>query len=356
MLDKIRYVRKKLLNPILSKQDILEYNVEGLYSKIDNLAEALNIEAPGKYNKNPQINHCDNYTKIIIEENNLTSKISIVKDFEQLDYFIDLYFKSGSSIDVLRSFEVDLDVFIKKFGKEPEKDPFSEAYCIWEKSFVEFLYGKAYDISNEGYTFQLECNPYEINDIDLFCQRQQCIIEIMKIIKPKAGASFLEMGCGLGDFQEAFGRVGVNLDAIEASKFSAEYTKARCNKQNIYPDIHNGSFYDVAGIAKKFDIILFEASFHHCDNPVYLLKLLRDKISDSGKLFFVNEPLIRDAKRPWGVIRNDGEALYQIRKNGWIEYGFDKEFFSELLKFTGWQICGEEMPIERAHTIIVKPT
>ena len=40
---------------------------------------------------------------------------------------------------------------------------------------------------------------------------------------------------------------------------------------------------------------------------------------------------------PWGV-RTDGESLWAIRRNGWLELGFQESYFLRMLAHAGWVV------------------
>ena len=58
-------------------------------------------------------------------------------------------------------------------------------------------------------------------------------------------------------------------------------------------------------------------------------------LSSKGKIYFAAEPISDIFPIPWSL-RLDGESLFVIRKHGWMELGFTKTFFRELLHRNGW--------------------
>jgi SAM-dependent methyltransferase len=138
-----------------------------------------------------------------------------------------------------------------------------------------------------------------------------------------------------------FGKAGCIVSGIDASSSFQKLTKRRCEINNIKTgDIMVGSFENASSLINgQFDIIAFDAAFHHAQNPVKLLKDLRRKIAANGKLLFLYEPVTNELKRPWGINRDDGESFYQIRKRGWFEAGFRLDYFLELLRRAEWNLC-----------------
>lgn len=47
------------------------------------------------------------------------------------------------------------------------------------------------------------------------------------------------------------------------------------------------------------------------------------------------EPIVDNFPLPWGL-RIDGQSLWAIRRNGWLELGFNSRYFRDLLNRHGW--------------------
>lgn len=67
-------------------------------------------------------------------------------------------------------------------------------------------------------------------------------------------------------------------------------------------------------------------------------------VADGGKLVFGAEPISDALPAPW-CLRLDGESLWQIRRRGWLELGFQEQYFTGTLQRFGWTAerfeCGE---------------
>ena len=81
---------------------------------------------------------------------------------------------------------------------------------------------------------------------------------------------------------------------------------------------------------EQFDAVLFFGSFHHCADHLRLLEGLQRVVAPEGRLFFGAEPILNDFPMPWGI-RLDGNSLWALRKNGWLELGFQEEYFAAAL-------------------------
>lgn len=270
-----------------------------------------------------------------------------IGDFNQYDEFVRKYlqydFEGMTERDYLDSYYLDFKAFIKIFGIMPPKcDPFSDEYRNWEMSFFEFLAGKDYAFDLEGLNLNVQEENKRIPTIDFSREyrisQMRTYADFLEKAKPERGARVLEMGCGWGNLMELLGRNGCCVTGIDASESFAHYTAERLAAQNIAAKVINSSFYGVDSIEGIFDFVVFEASFHHCGEPLRLLKALYDKTAPDCRIYFLNEPINPFFGRPWGIIRYNGEAMLQIRLRGWLELGYRTDFFKLLLLKSGFKL------------------
>jgi SAM-dependent methyltransferase len=270
---------------------------------------------------------------------------TIIKTFEQLDDFINKCknreFPENDLQKFLQSYSIDYNSFKELFGGDNPyiEYPFSDEYAKWEHSFFEFLSGKNYSFDNEGIKAE-EHSPlsYPWSNLPLYNKitRLQSYINFLTVIGDLNGKRVLEMGCGYGTLAAFLESVGCDYYAIDASNNFVEITKKLIYSEKIKQQIVNKSFYDVPDFNQLFDIIIFESSFHHCGEPLKLLKILYENSSENAKIIFLKEGIADWFDRPWGIVRPEGETILQIRLRGWLELGYRKDFFYELLKKSGW--------------------
>lgn len=274
----------------------------------------------------------------------LKTKLEIIKNFEQLDSFVKKYQQGdyeGAEAQFLNSHVLDFKCFEDLFGKpRPNTDPFSDEYSRWEMSFFQFLSGGEYSFNSEGLDVSsyMDMPPTIYLNADTRIYHMHMYADFLNIAKPLAGMKVIEMGAGFGDLLELFGRCGCSVTGIEASKSYSEYIAQRLATQNIDAKSIHGSFYDIAQLDDIYNLILFESSFHHCGEPVRLLKLCHKKLSADGRIFFLNDAISPHYDCPWGVVRYDGETIMQIRMRGWLELGYRTDFFEQLLQRTGFKV------------------
>jgi hypothetical protein len=68
---------------------------------------------------------------------------------------------------------------------------------------------------------------------------------------------------------------------------------------------------------------------------------LADLVLPGGRVFFAAEPIYEEGNPfvpyPWGL-RMDGLSLISTRRWGWMELGFTRSYFYELLRRAGWAV------------------
>ncbi|MBA3663509.1 MAG: class I SAM-dependent methyltransferase [Bacteroidetes bacterium] len=98
-------------------------------------------------------------------------------------------------------------------------------------------------------------------------------------IKGKA----LEMGCYIGEFTKKILQVYDDVTVIEASDELVEAAK-----KNVGPKVKFIlSTFEQAEIKEKYDCIFLMHTLEHLDQPVEILKKIKEWLSDKGRLFLV---------------------------------------------------------------------
>jgi len=211
-------------------------------------------------------------------------------------------------------------------------------------AFFCFLSGEGYDYQNEGghvgkEEYDAASHPASQLTLDDRIEYLYHKIELLKIIKPGKNENIIEMGCGYGLLGSFMEECGCNYFGIDASDYFVWNARKLMFSGKIKEQIQTGSFFDIDKFNVLFDKVLFEASFHHCDDPVRLLKMLYERTTNDAQIFFIHE-LINNSysRRPWGIIRGEGDAILEIVLRKWLELGFRFDFFKELLARTGWRL------------------
>ena len=204
-------------------------------------------------------------------------------------------------------------------------------------SLYEKLAQKNYSIANEVTPFDVEqmvASPFP------YCHKSfetvgDTLLAIGFLIKKMAlpkGGSILEFGPGWGNTSVELAKTGYQVTAVDIETNFIQLINQRAKKEGLSNlNAVHGDFFDIDTFEEKFDAVLFFESFHHCDNHNLLLEKIDRVLKPNGKVVFGAEPIMEDFPLPWGL-RMDGQSIWAIRKNGWLELGFNRAYFNEALK------------------------
>lgn len=269
--------------------------------------------------------------------------ISNLSDLDRELAYVDSQFKISDDCG-----RIALGNFCYKIKKESiPKDPYSLEYYDFQMGLYSHLSGRqSYNISNEESVFNQEeikdaPFPYFTHNASTVGDQLLAIGFIIKKTNLPANSNILEFGPGWGNLTLAFVQMGHNVTCVEVEKRFIELIKYRTreikNQINFFQQdmLKFSEFPD-----KKYDAVFFYESFHHCCDPIKLIKNLSNIINDDGIICFASEPIISSPSEicpyPWGI-RLDGMSVWSIRRFGWMELGFEIDFFLKLLSRQGFK-------------------
>ena len=162
---------------------------------------------------------------------------------------------------------------------------------------------------------------------------------LMKHCALKPGMWALEYGAGFGQTALAFARMGVNVDTVDISSTFCDYVKEQATFFQVNLTPFRGLFGDNPRGDKKYDLIWFYESFHHCVDFKNVVGKIKNHLTPNGKILLAGEPI---GKReywavpyPWGL-RLESEVIAVIRNLHWFELGFSEEFITGFFINNGY--------------------
>jgi hypothetical protein len=146
----------------------------------------------------------------------------------------------------------------------------------------------------------------------------------------------IEFGAGWGNLSIPLAKSGVDTTIVDIDRGFLDRAERIAAREGVKVQTICGDFNEVAqGDHGRFNVAVFQSSFHHCLDFERLIVALRTNMLDrDGMILFVNEPISDELQFPWGL-RYDGESLWAIMCNKWLELGFHSDFFSEMLLKNG---------------------
>lgn len=231
-------------------------------------------------------------------------------------------------------------------------DPFSNEYRQEVIRIYESLCSKPYSVTNELTStlqspddFQLGY-PWISKDLRIVAQELGKAVQAIKVIaehNPNA-RTFCEFGSGWGNLAVPLARSGMDVTVVDIDSGFLARTHNELVPINIKINSVHADFCTATELLKGqlFDAIIFSSSFHHCLDFLSLLEKIRDNmLSPSGSIYFFAEPVYEQLSFPWGI-RYDGESLWAVTCNSWLELGFREDFFKSIFARLSLSISGFE--------------
>ena len=242
---------------------------------------------------------------------------------------------AATSDDALRQI---FSTFCVDFAAQVPPDPFSPDYAAAQMGFYEFISGRQYKTSNEETVFDVDAalkRPFPYTSSPAVAGAHlSAIAFLLRNLDLKPGARVLDVGPGWGNTTMALAQFGFDVTALDIEPRFCALVRARAQALNLAVNVVNDDFFWIERAARDFDAIVFFESFHHCADHARLLRALPAALAPGGRVYFGAEPISRDFPLPWGV-RTDGESLWAIRQNGWLELGFHDRYFRAALRRVG---------------------
>jgi SAM-dependent methyltransferase len=162
---------------------------------------------------------------------------------------------------------------------------------------------------------------------------------IMKRSALEPGDWALEYGAGFAHTALQLARLGVNVDTVDISEPFCRNVKAQADFYRIPLTPFRGHFGRNPRGERKYDLIWFYESFHHCVDFRQVVPELRRQLAPKGKVILAGEPIVPRANRavpfPWGL-RFDAEVVAIMRLRHWFELGFTEDFIVSLFTAAGF--------------------
>lgn len=164
---------------------------------------------------------------------------------------------------------------------------------------------------------------------------------VLQVLDLKPGQRLLEYGAGEGGIALEAAKCGVDVTVVDIEPRYLSLIERRAKSAGVTLNTICGEFgCPTDGL---FDVVLFYESFHHSLDHLDVAKSIRSMLVLGGRLIFAGEPVIGPHNEvwrtsvpfPWGL-RMDGLSFRVIQTYGWLELGFDHDYFLEMLKRAGY--------------------
>ena len=218
-------------------------------------------------------------------------------------------------------------------------DPYSEAYKEEVLTVFKELTGQSYSAELEMTSTKQDQAEFELGypwtsqDLGIISNELAKTVQAIRALhQANIAGPVVELGAGWGNLALPLAKAGFDVTAVDIDPGFVDRLERLAREQHVSIQTLKSSFAAVPHVLnRRFDAVIFQSSFHHCLDFQQLLDgIVTSMLADQGSIFFFSEPIYRSLCFPWGI-RYDGEALWAVMCNGWLELGFDEGFFIDLL-------------------------
>lgn len=131
-----------------------------------------------------------------------------------------------------------------------------------------------------------------------YLDKSNAPLEYMELLKllPDAPLKILDIGVGRGESSMFLSSLGHHVFAVEPSEDFCQLIESASGKFGLPVTVCQGVAEDMDRLDETgFDVIFFNSSLHHCDDPMLALRHSYDLLRTGGYICMVSELYIR----PW---------------------------------------------------------
>lgn len=179
---------------------------------------------------------------------------------------------------------------------------------------------------------------------------------------PDSGFKILDIGAGLGQSSVFLASLGHEVHVLEPVRAFCEVINKAAEKYDLNISVYEGVAEDAAAIGadSDFDVIFFNASLHHCDDPDTSVKNAYNLLKRGGRIVLASENFIRPwmTKKKWYyMLEHFPEAMGHYGGNEHVYYNWEYKAFLKRAGFSEIKnipTAYSLMPIERLELILGK--
>lgn len=154
----------------------------------------------------------------------------------------------------------------------------------------------------------------------------------------KAGDWALEYGPGFAQAGLTLARLGIQVDAVDISPRFCDFVRRQAEHFEVPLHAFLGPFGMAPREGRRYQLIWFYESFHHCVDFARIVPLLPGLLAEGGRVILAGEPIVEVENEavpyPWGV-RLHSEVVAVMRQTRWFELGFSEAFLFEIFRRSG---------------------
>jgi 2-polyprenyl-3-methyl-5-hydroxy-6-metoxy-1,4-benzoquinol methylase len=174
-------------------------------------------------------------------------------------------------------------------------------------------------------------------------------LEFVNCCAPLGGKlKILDIGVGVGQTSMYLALKGHEVTAVEPSPDFCLVLESMAKKANLNMAIHECSM-ESADFDNEFDVCIFNASFHHCENPAAAAVKCFKALKNNGKIFLINEQVLRFYKSKAAYYNNLKNNPGKVQHYGGNEHVYRNPEYRNFLKKAGFNPIRHTVPFYYHH-------
>lgn len=181
-------------------------------------------------------------------------------------------------------------------------------------------------------------NPIGLTSVENAAEHVRSLSTMLSLSSLSGSPRVLDMGAGHGLSSEIFAFSGCKVHAVDIDPALGQLSRTRAAARNLDILRSDLNFDDISSISNNtYEAAYFFQSLHHCLRPWELIDCLKEKLTSSGIIGFVGEPINTHWWKHWGI-RLDEESLFVAREHGWFESGWSHDFIRDCFARCGMEL------------------
>ena len=128
---------------------------------------------------------------------------------------------------------------------------------------------------------------------------------------------------------------GARVTAVDINPLFVDLITQRAARKNLPINARLSNFDDFLD-EDRYDLAVFYECLHHAVKPWETLQHIALHLNPNGKIAIAGEPIV-DYWQHWGI-RTDCLSAYCVRKFGWFESGWSRDFITKAFDRAGFEL------------------
>ncbi len=147
----------------------------------------------------------------------------------------------------------------------------------------------------------------------------------------------LDVGFGWGITSLYLAKRGHHVTGVEPSKESINFAEHAAQKFGLMFNTVNSTAEEMDEFLKReYDIVIFNSSLHHCDNPIQGLKAAYNKLKSDGTIYLIEPSLRAWRSKSWYFQKLKSDPV-KMGHYGGNEHIYRSKEYRKMLEDSGFK-------------------